>query len=264
LPSRHFLSIGVVDGATVRREEMAMRFDGKRALVTGAGKGIGNTTARVLAARGARVVAVSRSVDDLAALAAETGMETIAVDLADAAATRAAAERAQPIDLLVNNAGTTTLEPFLATTAATFDELMAVNARAAMIVAQACAKSMIARGVGGAIVNVSSLSSTTGFRDHAAYCASKGALDALTRVMAIELGPLGIRVNSVNPTVVLTPMAAKAWSDPARSAAMLSRIPLGRFATPEDVAEVICFLLDDASAMVHGECLLVDGGFSAN
>lgn len=241
-----------------------MRFDGKRVLVTGAGKGIGNTTARLLATRGAQVVALSRSADDLAILGAGTGMETIAVDLADAAATREAAERAQPIDLLVNNAGTTTLEPFLETTAATFDELMAVNVRAAMIVAQACAKSMIARGAGGAIVNVSSLSSTNGFRDHAAYCASKGALDALTRVMAIELGPHGIRVNSVNPTVVLTPMAAKAWSDPARSAAMLSRIPLGRFATPEDVAEVICFLLDDASAMVHGESLLVDGGFSAN
>ena len=241
-----------------------MRFDGKRVLVTGAGKGIGNTTVRMLAGRGATVVAMSRSADDLKALHADLGCETIPVDLADAAAARAAARAVQPIDLLVNNAGTTTLQSFLETTVESFDELIAVNVRAAIIVAQECAKSMIARGQGGAIVNVSSLSSSTGFRDHTAYCASKGALDAVTRVMATELGPHGIRVNSVNPTVVLTPMAVKAWSDPAKSGAMLSRIPLGRFAEPEDVAEVICFLLGDGSAMVHGASLLVDGGFSAN
>jgi L-xylulose reductase len=240
------------------------RFDGKRALVTGAGKGIGSATARMLAGRGAGVVAVSRSADDLAALRAEIDCETIAVDLRDPEATRSAAAKAQPIDLLVNNAGTTTLESFLETTVAVFDELMAVNVRAAMIVAQECAKSMIERGVGGAIVNVSSLSSTTGFRDHAAYCASKGALDALTRVMATELGPHGIRVNAVNPVVTLTPMAVKAWSDPARSAGMLSRIPMGRFVQPEEVSDVICFLLGAQSAMVHGASLLVDGGFSAN
>ena len=241
-----------------------MRFDGKRVLVTGAGKGIGNVAVRMLATRGATVVAVSRSAGDLAALRADIGCETFAVDLADAAATREAARQAQPIDLLVNNAGTTTLQSFLETTVETFDELMAVNVRAAMIIAQECAKGMIARGVRGAIVNVSSLASSTGFRDHAAYCASKGALDAMTRVMATELGPHGIRVNSINPTVVLTPMAVKAWSDPAKSGAMLSRIPLGRFAESEDVAEVIRFLLSEQSAMVHGASLLVDGGFSAN
>jgi L-xylulose reductase len=240
-----------------------MRFDGKRVMVTGAGKGIGNATVRMLAARGAAVVALSRSAADLAALAADTGCATIAVDLADAAATREAARRAQPIDLLVNNAGTTTLQSFLDTTVETFDELMAVNCRAAMILAQECARSMISRGVKGAIVNVSSLSSTVGFRDHAAYCASKGALDAMARVMANELGPHGIRVNTINPTVILTPMAVKAWSDPAKSAAMLSRIPLGHFGRPEDVAEVICFLLGEGAAMVHGTSLLVDGGFSA-
>lgn len=240
------------------------RFDGKRVLITGAGKGIGYSTAKLLSERGARVVAMSRSNADLVALQAEIGCEIIAVDLADPEATRAGAEQAQPIDLLVNNAGTTSLQPFLETTVDAFDELMAVNVRAAMIVAQACARSMIQRGVGGAIVNVSSLSSTTGFRDHAAYCASKGALDALTRVMATELGPHRIRVNTVNPVVTLTPMAVKAWSDPAKSSQMLSRIPLGRFVQPEEVAEVICFLLGEESAMVHGASLLVDGGFSAN
>jgi NAD(P)-dependent dehydrogenase (short-subunit alcohol dehydrogenase family) len=240
-----------------------MRFDGKRILVTGAGKGIGSVTAKLLCARGGHVVALSRSQSDLAALQAELGCETIAVDLADPDAARDAARKSQPIDLLVNNAGTTTLQPFLETTVEAFDHLMAVNVRAAMIVAQECARSMIERGIKGAIVNVSSISSTTGFRDHTAYCASKGALDAMTRVMAIELGPMGIRVNAVNPVVTLTPMAVKAWSDADKASAMLARIPLGRFVTPDEVAEIICYLLSEQASMVHGTCLNVDGGFAA-
>ena len=124
-----------------------------------------------------------------------------------------------------------------------------------MIVAQEYARSLVADGRKGAIVNVSSMSAFIGFRDHAAYCASKAGLDGLTRVMAVELGPLGIRVNTVNPTVTLTPMAIKAWSDEAKAAGMLRRIPLGRFAEPDDIAEVILFLLSDAAAMVHGVSL---------
>ena len=120
---------------------------------------------------------------------------------------------------------------------------------------------LVAEGRKGAIVNVSSVSAFIGFRDHAAYCASKAGLDGLTRVMAVELGPHGIRVNTVNPTVTLTPMAIKAWSDEAKAASMLRRIPLGRFAEPDDVAEVILFLLSDAAAMVHGVSLPVDGGY---
>lgn len=241
-----------------------MRFDSKRALVTGAGKGIGYVTAKLLSERGAEVVALSRSPDDLTTLSDETGCETIAVDLADADAARRAARQAQPIDLLVNNAGTTTLQPFVETTVEAFDHLMAVNVRAAMIVAQECALNMISRGAKGSILNVSSLASEAGFRDHTSYCASKGALDAMTRVMATELGPHGIRVNTVNPVVTLTPMAVKAWSDPDKAEVMLSRIPLGRFIEPAEVAEVICFFLSDRSSMVHGASLLIDGGFRAN
>lgn len=241
-----------------------MEFKGKRILVTGAGKGIGYATVKMLAERGAGVVAISRSADDLARLSEQTGCQTIAVDLSDADAARAAAIAAQPIDLLVNNAGTTTLQPFLETTVDAFDHLMAVNVRAAMIVGQECARSMIGRGVGGSILNVSSIASQVGFRDHASYCATKGALDALTRVMATELGPHGIRVNAINPVVTLTPMAVKAWSDPRKSEPMLARIPLGRFVQPEEVAEIICFFLGDGSGMVSGETLLVDGGFRAN
>ena len=122
---------------------------------------------------------------------------------------------------------------------------MAVNVRAAMIVAQVVARGLIARGVGGSIVNVSSQSSSRALTDHATYCASKGALDQLTRVMALELGPHQIRVNAVNPIVVMTPMGKRAWSDPAKGDPMRARIPLGHFAVPEHVSQVVAYLLSD-------------------
>ncbi|RYB04661.1 SDR family oxidoreductase [Lichenibacterium ramalinae] len=241
-----------------------MMFAGRSILVTGAGKGIGRATAKLLAERGATVVALGRASADLDALGAELGCRTIAVDLADAAATRAAARDAMPVDLLVNCAGTTELDSVLDLSVETFDAIMAVNCRAPLIVAQEYARSVLERGAKGAIVNVSSISSFIGFADHAAYCASKGALDALTRVMANELGRRGIRVNGVHPVVTLTPMAEKAWSDPAKAGPMLSRIPLGRFVQPVEVATAIAYLLSDDAAMVNGIDLPVDGGFLVN
>jgi NAD(P)-dependent dehydrogenase (short-subunit alcohol dehydrogenase family) len=239
------------------------QFEGKTVLITGAGKGIGRATAQLLAQRGARVIALSRSAADLRTLEDEIGSTTLCVDLGDANAARSAADAAQPVDLLVNCAGIVELQPFLDTSVDAFDTIMAVNVRAAMIVAQQCARSMIGRGVGGSIVNVSSLSATVGLPQHAAYCTSKAALDGLTRVMAVELGPHGIRVNTVNPVVTMTPMAEKAWSDPEKSAPMLARIPLKRFVQPLEVARTIAYLLSDESAMVSGVSLAVDGGFQA-
>ncbi len=241
-----------------------MDFSGKRVLVTGAGKGIGRATAKMLAARGAEVVAISRSQADLDSLAEEIGARGIAVDLADAEATRRAALEALPADFLVNNAGTTALASFLDLPVEDFDLLYAVNARAPMIVAQEYARDRVKKGLPGAIVNVSSISSWIGFADHTAYCASKGAMDAMTRAMANELGRMGIRVNAVNPTVTLTPMAVKAWSDPAKSDPMMKRIPVGHFANPDEVAEVILFLLSDRASMINGITMPVDGGFMVN
>jgi L-xylulose reductase len=243
-------------------------FAGKSVLVTGAGKGIGYATAVLMAQRGAKVIALSRSQEDLEVLADRIGQEegaceTHAVDLADAELTRQAVRAAQPVDLLVNCAGIVELESFLETSVDTFDHLMAVNVRAAMLVAQECARGMIAGGKGGAIVNVSSIAAQVGTPLHAAYCASKAALDALSRVMAVELGVHGVRVNTVNPVITLTPMAQKVWSEQEKSAPMLARIPLRRFVKPEEVARTIAFLLSDDSSMVNGVSLAIDGGFQA-
>ena len=240
---------------------MKISFTGKRALVTGAGKGIGREIARVLAECGAQVVALSRTAADLETLRAEISCESLVADLSDPNAARAAAMEAGPIDLLVNNAGISIPQPFLQTSVGAFDQTLAVNVRAAMIVSQVVAEGLIKRKSAGAIVNVSSQASMVGLADHAAYCASKGALDQLTRVMALELGPHQIRVNAVNPTVTLTPMGEMAWSEPTKRAAMLAKIPLGRFAKPVDVAQAVAYLLSEQAGLIHGVTLPVDGGF---
>ena len=239
-----------------------MSFAGKRVLVTGAGKGIGRATAKMLFARGAEVVALGRTRDDLDSLRTEIGCRTISADLADIPAAVAAMRAALPLDLLVNNAGISVLCPVLETTTAGIEQVLRVNTLAPLALAQEFAKDLIGRGVPGAIVNVSSNAAWLGLRDHASYCASKAALDALTRVLAMELGPHGIRVNSVNPAVTLTPMGVRVWSEPVKAAPVLARIPLGRFLQPEEVASAICFLLGDDAAMVNGVCLPTDGGFA--
>jgi len=236
-------------------------FASKSVLVTGAGKGIGRAVALMLAQRGASVVAVSRSVEDLESLSAETGCRTLVADLEDADTARSVAKAAQPVDYLVNCAGFTILESVLDVTVESFDHLLAVNARSPLIFIQEYAKARIAAQKGGAIVNVSSMSAFIGFADHAAYCASKGALDAMSRVMANELGRHGIRVNCVNPAITLTAMAKKAWSDPVKAAPMLSRMPLGRFIEPDEVAEVVLFLLSDRASMINGISMPIDSGF---
>jgi L-xylulose reductase len=236
-------------------------FKNRRALVTGAGKGIGREIAVQLHQSNAQVVAVARTESDLKALKDEIGCQTIIAELGDPAEAKRAAEEAGDIDLLVNNAAIAILQPFLKTTVEAWDTTMAVNLRAIVIISQIVAARMIARGVRGSIINVSSMARFQALRDHAAYCASKAGLDQLTAVMAVELGEYGIRVNSVNPTVVLTEMGKRAWSDPAKGGPMLARIPLGRFAECEDIASVVCFLLSDAAGMLNGLALPIDGGF---
>ncbi len=242
---------------------MRIDFQHRRAAVTGAGKGIGRAIATQLHHCNAKVIAISRTLRDLEDLRDEIGCEIVHADLASVAGAVDAAAEAGRIDLLVNNAGVSHPQPLLDTTPEAWDATMAVNVRAALVMSQSAARGMIERGHGGAIVNVSSQASQAALADHAAYCASKGALDQLTRVMALELGPHNIRVNAVNPTVTMTPMGEMAWSDPAKRAPMLARIPLGRFAQPHDVAHAVAYLLSDLADLIHGATLPVDGGFLA-
>ncbi|NXY72333.1 DER reductase, partial [Glareola pratincola] len=237
-------------------------FRGRRALVTGAGKGIGRAVAVALSKAGARVTALSRTAADLESLARECpGIEPLCLDLADWDATEAAVGAAGPFELLVNNAAVAELQPFLEVTRAALQRSLDVNFGAVLHVSQIVARQMIAQGVPGAIVNVSSQASQRALRDHAVYCSTKSALDMLSKVMAMELGPHKIRVNTVNPTVVMTDMGRINWSDPQKSAAMINRIPLGKFAEVDDVVNSILFLLSDKSAMTTGSSLMVDGGF---
>lgn len=238
-------------------------FSGRSILVTGASSGIGRTTVERLSASGAKVVAAARNVEALAQLAGQTGCEPLALDVSDEVAIAGAFAALGPFDGLVNCAGVTGLAPAIDTTAEGFDRLMAVNARGAALVARHVARGMIDAKRAGSIVNVSSQASLAALDQHLAYCASKAALDAITRVLCLELGPYGIRVNSVNPTVTLTPMAVEAWSEPTKRAAALERIPLKRFAEPHEVAAPVMFLLSDAASMISGVALPVDGGFLA-
>ncbi|XP_066292926.1 L-xylulose reductase-like [Branchiostoma lanceolatum] len=241
---------------------MEIRFDGKRALVTGAGKGIGRGLVKALVKCGAEVFALSRTKEDLDSLVQEyPGIHPVQCDLADPEATKAAVGSVGPIDLLVNNAGISILESFLDVTLDVFDKVMNVNVRSVMQVSQIVAKGMVERGTGGSIVNVSSLASKTALKDHTSYCTSKGALDMMSKVMALELGPHKIRVNTVNPTVVMTDMGRMVWSDPAKSGPMLARIPLGKFVEVDDVVHAILFLLSDKAAMVNGTTMPIEGGF---
>lgn len=240
-----------------------MSVEKRRVLVTGAAKGIGREIVHRLAGDGATVFALSRNAGELESLARETGAQPIVADLGDTGAVAARVSEFLPLDGLVNCAGVVTVEPFLETSARNFNETMVVNTWAPLRLGQVVARDCIARGLPASVVNVSSIAATVGTPGHAAYCASKAALDALTRVMAVELGPHGIRVNSVNPVVTWTPMAEKVWSDPAKSQPMKARIPLGRFADVADVAGVVAFLLGDDAAMVNGVSVPVDGGFTA-
>ncbi|KAG8233906.1 hypothetical protein J437_LFUL005234 [Ladona fulva] len=244
--------------------EMEISFEGKRALVTGAGQGIGRETVKKLASCGAKVVALSRTPEHLQSLTVEVpSLETICVDLADWDATRKAIQCVGPIDCLVNNAAVALLESFMEITPANIDRSFNVNVKSVINVSQVVAKSMIDRKLGGAIVNVSSQASQAALADHTVYCGTKGALDMVSKVMALELGPYQIRVNCVNPTVVMTAMGKIGWSKPGKAEPMLKKIPLGRFAEVHEVVDAILFLLSDKAAMINGATLPIDGGFLA-
>jgi NAD(P)-dependent dehydrogenase (short-subunit alcohol dehydrogenase family) len=241
--------------------------EGRTALVTGASRGIGAATARALDAAGARVALVARSEADLTEVAADLVHDPLVIvgDLAEIDAPAAIAEQALvalgSVDVLVNNAAAAARLDTVDTDAELIDGLHAVNVRAPLLLIAALLPSMQANGR-GSIVNLSSVSALVGTPRRAAYAASKAALDGATRSLAMELGPHGIRVNSVAPGVVDTALWAKNKTVPGVVETVEEQTPLGRWATPEDIADVIVFLASDAARFVTGETISADGGMA--
>jgi len=246
----------------------SFRLDGRRALVTGAGRGIGLAAAAALAEAGAEVTLVARSAPELEAAAeairaAGGRAEALALDVTDVAAVRAALAARPPFHVLVNNAGTNRPAPFAEVTPEDFDAVMSLNLRAAFFVAQAVARGLIAAGERGSIVNVSSQMGHVGGPRRSVYCASKAALEGMTKAMALDLAPHGIRVNTLCPTFIETPLTRPFFEDSAFRASVLGKIKLGRLGQVEDLMGAILFLAGDASALMTGAPLIVDGGWTA-
>jgi NAD(P)-dependent dehydrogenase (short-subunit alcohol dehydrogenase family) len=247
----------------------SFRLDGKRALVTGASSGIGLAAAVALAEAGAHVVLAARSADKLAAVVEEIeakGMsaEMLALDVSDVAATEDAIARAEPFDVLVNSAGVARHSPALDTTEGDFDLAMGLNLRGAYFLTRAVAERLIASGRPGSLINISSQMAHVGGIDRAVYCASKHAVEGFTKSMAIEWGPRQIRVNTICPTFILTPLTQSTFDNPERAAWIKEKIKLGRPGEVEDIMGAVVFLASDASALVTGASLLVDGGWTAD
>jgi NAD(P)-dependent dehydrogenase (short-subunit alcohol dehydrogenase family) len=246
----------------------AFRLDGKRALVTGAGRGIGRAAALALAAAGAELVLVSRTASELDKVVDEIASgggtaRSLPFDVTQSDVVRGAFAEFDRLDILVNNAGINRPQPFLEVEEATLDSLLTLNVRAAFVVAQAAARLMVANG-SGVIINMSSQMGHVGSeRDRTVYVMTKHALEGLTKAMAVELAPKGVRAVSIAPTFVETPLSKPFLDDPETRRWILDRIPLGRVGTVEEVASAVVFLASPAAALVTGSSLLVDGGWTA-
>ncbi len=238
-------------------------FNGRTILVTGASGGIGGAAVRQLTAAGADVVAAGRRGADLDDLATATGARPLLFDVTEEESVRKAIEG---LDLygVVNSAGWGgDIETPQDADVNVFDKVMAVNARGVLLVTKYASREMVRLGQGGSIVNVSSQASLVGLKGHIAYGSSKAAVDNITRVCALELGRYGIRVNAVNPTVVMTPMSAWYWGRPEIGGPFLEQMPLHRWATVDEVAAPIVFLLSEGASMISGVCLPIDGGYTS-
>lgn len=254
-----------------RPKTPSMRLDGLVAAVTGAGGGLGRGYCLALAEAGADVVLLDVAQAEIEGVAEEIeglgrSARTVVCDVTDAESAARALGSLERLDVLVNNAGTNVPEPFLEVTEEHLDRVLALNVKGTFLVAQAAAKKMVEGGEGGeggSIVNITSQMGHVGSPTRTVYCATKHAVEGLTKATAVELAPLAIRVNSVAPTFVETPMTRPFFEDEAFRSDTLSRIPLGRLGEVEDVMGAVVFLASPAAGLITGASLLVDGGWTA-
>jgi NAD(P)-dependent dehydrogenase (short-subunit alcohol dehydrogenase family) len=246
----------------------SFRLDGRRALVTGAGRGIGLAAAAALAQAGAQVTLAARTKDEIEEAAANIRTrgqqaEALVLDVTDVEEARRAVASVAPFQILVNNAGMNRPAPLADVTVEDFDAIFALNVRAAYFMAQAVALRLVEAKLPGSIINISSQMGHVGAARRTVYCASKHAMEGFTKAMAIELAPHGIRVNTLGPTFVETPLTRPFFQNETFRKEVLSKIKLGRLGQVEDLTGAIVFLASDAAALMTGSSLVVDGGWTA-
>ncbi len=246
----------------------SFRLDGKRALVSGAGRGIGLALASALADAGAVVTLAARTAKEIEAAASEIRKrggkaDAVVLDVLDTGGMRKIIGNMPAFDIFVNNAGTNRPVGFLDVSEDDFDALADLNVRAAFFVGQAVARGMVAAGIKGSIINISSQAGKVAAAGRPVYTVTKFAVEGMTKAMAVELSPKGIRVNSICPTFIETDMTRPALADPAFKAFVTSKIKLGRLGAVEDLMGAAVFLASDASSLMTGTSLVVDGGWTA-
>lgn len=250
------------------------RLDNKRALVTGAGRGIGLAAAVALAEHGADVTLAARSGAEIESVAAQINesskasgqggpAKALVLDVTDLSRMQAAIAETGPYDILVNNAGTNRPAPLLEVTVEDFDVIYGLNVRAAYFVAQAVARGLVEARLPGSIINISSQMGHVGAPRRSVYCGSKHAVEGMTKAMAMDLAPHQIRVNTIGPTFIETPLALGFLKDPAFRDSVLSKIKLGRLGKVEDLMGAVVYLASAASSLVTGTSLVIDGGWTA-
>ncbi len=242
--------------------------ENRKALVTGGSSGIGLACAAALAQAGASVVVAARSIDKVTeavdAIRAEGGLaEAAALDVADVEATEAFVNESGPFDVLINSAGMARHGPALETTHDDFDAVVNVNLKGAYFLSRAVAKGLIEAGRPGSLINISSQMAVVGGIDRAVYCATKHAVEGFTKAMAIEWGSHGIRINTICPTFIRTPLTESTFANPERVKWIEEKIKPGRVGEMHDIMGAALYLASDASAMVTGTALMVDGGWTA-
>jgi NAD(P)-dependent dehydrogenase (short-subunit alcohol dehydrogenase family) len=244
----------------------SFRLDGRRAIVTGAGRGIGLAAAAALGEAGAEVTLVARTANEIEAAAAEIGKGATAVvlDVSEIAAVKAFFAGCPAFHILVNNAGTNRPKPMWEVSEEDYDAVYDLNVKSAFFVAQACAQQMITEGVAGSLIHIGSQMGHVGGPNRSLYCGSKWALEGMNKAFALDLASHGIRSNTIAPTFIETPLTKPYFEDLAFKAQVLNKIKLGRIGQVDDLMGAILFLASDASALMTGTSIIIDGGWTAD